>query len=464
MTSAPKHSAHLAALLAALVEFLRDYVVMTSAQADAVALWAAHTHALDASETTPFLDVTSPEKQCGKTRLLDALELVVARPWRTIMPSEAVLFRKIDAVSPTLMLDECDAIFDKSNGSTEPLRALLNAGNRRGTAVPRCVGPKQQLVDFAIFCPKALSGIGDIPDTVRDRSIVIRLKRKRADERARRFRYREALELAEPIQLELASWAQDATTDLAEARPEVPAALDDRAEEAWEPLLAIALFAGADWPERARISALELSGGKASADEALGVWLLRDIHDVFTREGGDRLSSATLAASLNEIETSPWGDIRGKPLDPRGLARRLKRFEIGPRSIRLNDETTPKGYLLEQFADAFSRYLGASERHTATTRTGKGFAANLELPHVADEESRKPAQTKDCGGVADATAQDAERWVETCWCGCLFDPSADGAEATTCPACVALRRGLVTASEAGEMRLLARLALPDEAA
>ena len=343
------------------------------------------------SRPTPFLDVTSPEKQCGKTRLLDGLELVVARPWRTIMPSEAVLFRKIDAVAPTLLLDECDAIFDRSNGSTEPLRALLNAGNRRGTSVPRCVGPTQQLVDFTIFCPKALSGIGDLPDTVRDRSIVIRLKRKRADERARRFRYREALEIAEPIQQELASWAQDAVTDLANARPEIPAALDDRAEEAWEPLLAIALLAGGDWPERAWIAALELSGGKAAADEALGVWLLRDIRDVFVEKGVDRLSSASLAASLSEIETSPWGDIRGKALDARALARRLKRFEIAPRTVRFHDETTAKGYLLEQFEDAFSRYLGDLERHTVTTGMDKGFAADSEPSHVTDEEARKPA-------------------------------------------------------------------------
>ena len=166
----PKHSAHLARLLDSLVEYLREYVVMAPAQADAAALWAAHTHALDAAETTPFLNATSPEKRCGKTRLLDTLELVVARPWRVIMPSEAVLFRKIDKASPTLLLDECDAIFDRSNGSTEPLRALLNASNRRGTSVPRCVGPTQQLVDFAVYCPKALSGIGVIPETVRDLS------------------------------------------------------------------------------------------------------------------------------------------------------------------------------------------------------------------------------------------------------------------------------------------------------
>src|SRR4029077_2436390 len=93
----------LAALLDETYAFVRQYVVMSAAQAAAVTLWVAHTHALDAFETTPLLAVTSPEKRCGKTRLFDVLELVVARPWRVVMPSEAVLFRKIEATTPTLL-------------------------------------------------------------------------------------------------------------------------------------------------------------------------------------------------------------------------------------------------------------------------------------------------------------------------------------------------------------------------
>jgi len=436
-----KHSEHMEGLLDALVEYLRAYVVMSSAQADAAALWAAHTHALDAFETTPFLAVTSPEKRCGKTRLLDVLELVVARPWRTIMPSEAVLYRKIEAVSPTLLLDETDAVFDKSNGSTEPLRALLNAGNRRGTAVPRCVGPSMQLVDFATFCAKALAGIGDLPDTVGDRSIVIRLARKRPDEAARRFRRREALEPAEPIAQELASWAQDAIGDLELARPAIPTALDDRAEEVWEPLLAIADLAGGTWPERAWHAALELSGGREAEDEALGPWLLRDIRAIFDQRGVDRLSSADLAASLNEIEESPWGDIRGRELDPRSLARRLKRFSVRPRTVRLDDGTTPKGYPLDVFEDLFARYLGVSERHTDTTRMDTGSAADSEAPHMADEKSRKPAWANDCGGVAGKKLLSGDETepagfdVECVTCGASF-PLDTSQPRMRCPDCV----------------------------
>jgi hypothetical protein len=387
----PKHSEHLAGLLDAIHELLNDYVVMSSAQADTVTLWVAHTWTLDAFETTPFLVLTSPEKRCGKSRTLEVLELVIARPWRTIMPSEAVLYRKIEREAPTLMLDEIDAAFDKTSGSTEPLRALLNAGNRRGTSVPRCVGLNQELVDFSVFCAKVLAGIdGRLPDTVADRSIVIRLARKRPDEVARRFRRSEALDVAEPIARALESWAQDAFLDLESARPEVPSVLDDRAEEAWEPLLAIADLAGGTWPDRARHAAVELSAGRVVEDEALGVWLLRDIKWVFDQRRIDRLSSADLAASLNEIEESPWGDIRGKSLDARSLARRLKPFSVKPRTVKFEDGTTAKGYRLTDLEDSFSRYLATSERNSVTTRMDKGSAADPDPSPVTDEEARKP--------------------------------------------------------------------------
>jgi hypothetical protein len=445
----PDHSRHLAAVLDALAEYLRGYVSMSAAQVDAVALWIAHTHVVAAFETTPFLNVASPEKRCGKTRLLDVLELVVARPWRAITPTEAVLFRKIEAETPTILLDETDAIFERSNGSTEPLRALLNAGNRRGTTVPRCVGPMHDLVDFAVFCAKALAGIGELPDTVADRSIIIRLQRRRRDDPVMRFRRREAMEIAEPIAQDLASWAQDAVSDLVAARPEIPDALDDRAEEAWEPLLSVAGLAGDDWPERACRAALELSGNREAEDEALGPWLLRDIYDIFLAKEVDRLTSVDLAAILSGIETSPWGDIRGKPLDARALAIRLKPFRIRPRTIRLDEHTTASGYRRDAFEDAWSRYLGASIGHTVTSSSSKRFPENRERTRRNDGESCEPPSGNACDRVCDENAarvgQTRPAVVECVACDETYTPGEKGSGPVTCPACVA-KREAITAS------------------
>ena len=124
--------------------------------------------------------MTSPERQCGKTRLLEVIELLVPEPWRVELPSEAVAYRHIHAKMPTLLLDEVDTTFNvRTRDRYEGLRALLNAGNRRGSHVPRCIGSSGKLVNFNVFCPKVLAGIGMLPDTVADRSVPIRLERRR---------------------------------------------------------------------------------------------------------------------------------------------------------------------------------------------------------------------------------------------------------------------------------------------
>jgi hypothetical protein len=172
------------------------------------------THAFDAADASPYLAVTSPEKRSGKSRLLEVLEIIVFNSWKVITPTEAVVFRKIDAHRPTLLLDETDAIFGKKNGENyEGLRALLNAGNRRGTKVPRCVGTSQSLQSFSVFCPKAIAGIGELPDTIADRAIPIRLKRKARSERAERFRRRDVEADAKTLYMNASAWAEHARPD-----------------------------------------------------------------------------------------------------------------------------------------------------------------------------------------------------------------------------------------------------------
>jgi hypothetical protein len=110
-------------------------------------------------------------------------------------PSEAVLYRKIERDHPTLLLDEVDTIWRGGGGRNDNhdgLRALLNAGNESGVRVPRCAGPRgEQLVDFDVNCPKVLAGIGQLPETVADRSILVAMKRRTKRERVERFRRRE---------------------------------------------------------------------------------------------------------------------------------------------------------------------------------------------------------------------------------------------------------------------------------
>jgi uncharacterized protein DUF3631 len=336
--------------------FIRRYVVITDDQAAAVALWILHTYTLDAADITPYLSITSAEKQSGKTVLLDVLEKLANKPWRAVTPSAAVTFRTIEKECPTLLLDEVDTIWGpKARDEDEGLRALLNAGFRRhGSTVPRCDGPKMRVRNFRTFCPKALAGIGELPDTVADRSIPIRMERKRRDDRVERWRERAARIVAEQVAESIRETGVTVVADLDGYEPELPDELSDRAQDAWEPLLAIADQARGEWPARARAAAVALM---ASRDDLvpLGSRLLNDIRDIFADHPTVKMGTTELLELLYQIEEAGWSDWYGKPLTARKLASLLKPYGIEP-----HRERAWRGYFLGDFLDAFSRDLPES--------------------------------------------------------------------------------------------------------
>ena len=129
----------LACLLDDVARYIRRYVILSDAQARACTLWVMHCHAFAAAEATPYLNVTSAVKQCGKTRLLEVLEAIVPAPWLTGRVSAAVLTRKVDGETPTLLLDESDAAFRHRSEYGEALRSILNSGYRRSGVSSLCV-------------------------------------------------------------------------------------------------------------------------------------------------------------------------------------------------------------------------------------------------------------------------------------------------------------------------------------
>ncbi|HYU57796.1 MAG TPA: DUF3631 domain-containing protein [Actinomycetota bacterium] len=317
------------------------------------------------------------------------LELIVPDPLRTASVSDAALFRTIAAAErpPVILLDEVDAVF-RPKSDREDLRALLNAGYRLGADVARCelVGRKVEVRRYSAFGPKVLAGIGSLPDTIADRSIPIRLRRRARGEAVARFRFREARAETEDLRDALAAWAAWAVEQLVEARPSVPPELNDRAADGWEPLLAIADAAGGEWPTAARAAAVELHSAEDEGDETFGVQLLADVARVFEATGSDRISTAELVEALKEHGEGPWAEWWSRSEDLRGpghrIARLLRPYGISSKKIRAGDRTA-QGYEAGQFADAWARYLpvpvfrekGTEHRNTAGRRpysTGTG--------------------------------------------------------------------------------------------
>jgi hypothetical protein len=339
--------------------FIRRYVHLSDQQARIAAVWVAHTHAVTAATTTPYLSINSAVKQSGKTRLLEVLELLVNRPWLTGRLTAACLVRKVDQVSPTLLLDESDAAFQGEQEYAAALRGILNTGFYLGGTASACVGQGANISfkDFRTYCAKAIAGIGTLPDTIADRSVPIRLQRKKPGETVARFRRRHAQGEAGAIKTELSDWITSIMDTLKEAEPSLPESLTDRQQDGMEPLFAIADAAGGDWPEAVRTAAAEIFRSTAAEDQNIGVLLLADINLIFESTTEDKITTADLLEKLKEIETSPWADWgKGKGLTPNGISRLLKPFGVSPRTVRTEDKRA-KGYLAESFEDAFARYL-----------------------------------------------------------------------------------------------------------
>jgi hypothetical protein len=356
----------------------------------------------------------SAEKRSGKSRLISVLARTVAKPLLVSGITPSALMRVIELHAPTVLLDEIDALMNKNPEMAEALRGLINstfdrAGAHHTLNVPVPGGGYEPRM-FSTWAPMVLSGIGNLQDTVRDRSIEIEMLRKRPDEKVRRLRRRDGADL-DILRRKAVTWAAANIEALRDSIPEMPVGLDDRAADAWEPLIAIADAAGGVWPERARAVALNLSGyGTGKEDDSARTKVLADINHAFGEREATQIATADLIENLVAIEGRPWAEWKGgKPITPTGLARLLAPLHIYPTTIRIGDKT-PKGYRLADFGDAFERFLPPApqrgniepqHRNKADgTRVSSAFGAATPPPMLRPEKSQKPLRHSDCCGVA----------------------------------------------------------------
>jgi len=341
-------------ILSLIVRALERYVVLVDGAAIAIALWILHAYAFAATFISPLLVVLSPTRRCGKTTLLDVIAALVSRQLPVSNISPAALFRTVAASQPTLLVDEADT-FLKNN---DDLRGILNAGHTRSTAIViRTVGDNHEPRQFSTWCPKVIALIGRLPDTLEDRAVVIRMRRRAKGEKVARLRRDRIHQELEDLRRKAARWAADQVEELKGADPSIPDELHDRAQDNWRPLLAIADNIGGQFPDTAREAARLISGVAAEKDDSAREQLLADIRQIFTDEAADQLPSEALVRALVQMDDRPWPEwLNGKPLSKAGLAKALRPFDIRPRTIR-EGSTTPKGYRLQDFNDAFARYL-----------------------------------------------------------------------------------------------------------
>ncbi|MEU2363073.1 DUF3631 domain-containing protein [Streptomyces noursei] len=348
-----------AQLLDELRAAIGKYAVLPSEEAlTAVTLWVAASHIQTALQHAPRLAVMSPTKGCGKSRVLDVLHETVHKPMMTVNTSPAVIFRIIGKNPPTLLVDEADTIFGpKASGDSEILRGLLNAGHQRNRPAWRISGPEHKPTPYPTFAMAAIAGIGDLPDTITDRAVVLRMQKRKPGEKVTPFRSRYAVPELNALRDRLAAWLGPLRSTAARMVPEMP--VEDRAADTWEPLVIIADLAGGHWSASARAACLTMTRHEAAQDEqtSLKTRLLRDIHRIFERENNpEALSTQDLVAALIQEADAPWAEYGTKGLNAYHLGNLLRDFGIGPANYRFDKGRQAKAYVRNRFLDAWARH------------------------------------------------------------------------------------------------------------
>jgi putative DNA primase/helicase len=388
-------------LLDQLSDFYAKHVILPAHGATAMALWCLHAWAIDAAYVSPFLMFVSPEMRCGKSTAMSLLHWTGPRTVLASNISPAAIFRYIDRAHPTLLIDEAE-----THAQSDEARGILNSGHTRDTAyVIRCEGDANEPKRFPTWAPKAIASIGRLGATLRDRAIILPMKRKKRTERVSRMRGRDT-DAFRTLRQQAKRWSDDNIATLKDAKPALPDALNDRAADNWEPLLAIADLAGGEWPTKARAAALALSGediGTAS----LGIQLLASIKDLMESLNVDSMFSQVLVEHLTKDETGPWvayGKAQ-KPINQQQVARLLKPYGIWPDQIRIGT-ITKKGYVFAWFEDAFDAYLDIPPVLSETAKQTANDGANLHFrpetsgEPVSGKKAEKPNNDGICFGVS----------------------------------------------------------------
>ncbi len=354
-----------AELLDDVQAFLERFIAYPSPESStAHTLWIAHAHLVDSFENSPRLAFLSPEPGSGKSRCMELTEALVPRPVLSVNSTVAYVFRKIsdEAGLPTLLMDEIDAVFagGKSDGN-EDLRGLLNSGYRKGETAGRAAIRGKEIVteEWPSFCAVAIAGLNQLPDTLMTRSIVINMKRRRRGQEVSPYRRRVNQPEAAHIYERLDQFANRIRDEISNAWPELPAGIEDRDADIWEPMIAIADAFGGHWPITARDAALAMVEESQKKPPTLGIKLLADVRTVMG--AADRISTIDLLEGLHALDTAPWGNIKGQPIDARFLARTLAKYDISTNNTVKIDGHPVKGYQRQHLADAWERYLTAEK-------------------------------------------------------------------------------------------------------
>ncbi len=402
---------------------IRTHVVLSEHAAAALALWVVHTYVFDTRDAVAYVSIESPEKRCGKTTLLSVLAGLACRALVASNITVSALFRVIDDAGPTLLIDEADTFL----GGNSVMRGILNCGNTWRTAYvlrlsgrkgrgpkPKAGQPKEgdpikdekldsSLVRYSCWCPKVIAMIGRVPDTIANRSIVVRLERKLVTEKCAPLTDFKP----DPITSKCVRFADDNSELITKAALEIVPGLHDRAADTFEPLFVLARMAGPEWFQRATEAALFLTSSQNC--DMQGAGLLLDILTIFVEYGAEKMFSHTVVYCLRgEGQWIASQFFAGKALNELLLAQALRPYGIRPVNIRLGEEVN-RGYRIDDFKNSLRRYV---PRMDVEARLKEMAADSVLRREAKAEEAERLKKEAEAEKAAEQESQHDEKSAE----------------------------------------------------
>lgn len=347
-----------------LRNFLSDYCHFTDAAiVRPLSLWIAGTYLYEAFDSFPYLVITAHVKRAGKTRLSELIGFTCSMPFNVAGATAASLFRIIQDNKPTIMWDEAETLSSEASTIT---RAFLNVGYRKGQTIPRATG--QDVTQWPTYCPKVFVLIGDVYDTLRDRSIIVEMQR---GEPKTRFAYETAKADGEEIGQAIKCLVAENLEKIQSCYSSMDIRfLTDRDSEIWRPIFALAqAIEPESIPELSRI-AVDMATEKTANVKRYGYvnqeeqerivereeYAKRLLADMLKIVGNDKaIPSAKCIFRLREIGIAPWRKYQGTGLDMTMLADLLGIYELRPKPCRIG-ENVFRGYTRKDILAAAKKY------------------------------------------------------------------------------------------------------------
>ena len=236
--------------------------------------------------------------------------------------------------SSTLLIDEADTFLTNNEEISGESSIAVIVGS--SGFVLRLVGDNHEPRQFSTWAAVAIALIGNLPETLQDRSILIRMRRRLPFEAIAQFRSGSDRTIVEILARKVSRHGPTTISKRIRAMdPAMPPTITNRDADNWRPLLAIADAVGGEWPARARAIAEAMTAKAEGDDQSLKTMLLEDIRFVFVAEGVDKLPSAQLVEALIAMKDRPWPELgrAAKPITQNKLAALLKDFGIRPCNV-----------------------------------------------------------------------------------------------------------------------------------